>query len=132
MEEKLVNTYEISFLISLPESAESVKSHLGKFGAEIVLDGPVAPIQLSYPIKKQQSAYFGYIHFKMPKENIAELNGALQLDSKVLRVLIITPPAEKPKPRTDFGKPSVKKAPVANDISNEALEAKLAALQGSN
>lgn len=131
MEDKKVNTYEISFLTNLPEDAELVKKHLAKQKVEIVTEGPVSQIKLAYPVKKQTSAYFGYIHFKAEAGTIAGLNYDLGLDKNVLRFLIITPPAEKPKPRLESPRPTTKKASGANDLSNEALEAKLAALQNN-
>lgn len=128
MEENKVNTYEISFLVSTAEDAEAVKKHLADVKAEIVTEGPVNQIKLSYPIKKQESAYFGYIHFKLSTKDVEALSYASRLDSKILRFMIITPPAEKPKPRTEMTRLS-KKAAAPTDSSNQALEEKLAALQ---
>lgn len=124
------NTYEISFLVNAAEDSEVIKKHLAAGRAEILNEGPVSSIRLAYPIKKQETAFFGYIHFKMDAKEIASLNYALGLDPKVLRFLIVTPIPQKPKPRTDAVKPP-RKAASAKDLSNEALEEKLAALQSN-
>ncbi len=124
------NIYEISFLLNSAEDAEVVKKHLANAKAEIVNEGPVVSTKLSYPVKKIETAFFGYIHFKMATSEAAALNHALGLDTKVIRFLIITPPAEKPKPRMEMPRP-VRKTASSKDLTNEVLEEKLAALQNN-
>ena len=130
MEETKVNTYEIAFLINLSEDKDAILKHLQAVKAEVALEGPVSEISLAYPVLKKNRAYFGFIHFKLNTENLGALNDALRLDKKILRFLILTPPPEKTlRPRADFSPRPIKKR-AENDLSNEALGEKLAALQG--
>lgn len=130
MEDQKINIYEITFLAIDAAGVDAVKKNLAGLSAEIVTEGPAAERQLAYPIDKRTSALFGYIHFKMLSANVKPLNDALTLDKSILRFLIITPIPAKPLPKkTDAPTRPVKK-PAANDLSNEALEEKLAALQG--
>ena len=131
MEDQRTNIYEITFLANSAENVETIKKLLAGLKAEIIAEGPVAEIQLAYSILKKTSAAFGYIHFKSATENIQKINDTLNLDKGILRFLIITPIPAKPIPRRipDATPRPVKKA-GSNDLSNESLEEKLAALQG--
>lgn len=130
-EDSKINSYEISFLVNASEGAEAIKKLLADLKAEIITEGPVAEIQLAYPIEKKTSAFFGYTHFKLATEKMQELNDTLRLDKGVLRFLVITPIPAKPIPRRMETTPRPAKKAASNDLSNEALEEKLAALQGN-
>ena len=131
MEEAKVNTYEISFLVNASEDKDAISKHLQTVKAEIALESPVSEITLAYPVSKKNSAFFGFIHFKLDAKNLSALNDALRLDKKIMRFLILTPPPEKTlRPRADSGPRPIKKK-AENDLSNEALGEKLAALQGN-
>ena len=130
MEDQKINNYEISFLLNASEDVGAIKSLLSDLKAEIITEGPVLEIQLAYPILKKVSAYFGYIHFKLPTLSIQKINDTLGLNKNIVRFLIITPIPAKPIPRRmETSSRPVKKG-ASNDLSNEALEEKLAALQG--
>lgn len=129
--EEKINTYEITFLVNSAEDAKLVQQQLAAIKAEIVTEGTISEIQLAYPIEKKVSAYFGYIHFKSATTEIQKLNDALTLDKGVMRFLIITPPPAKPIPRRMENGPRPVKKSAENDLSNQALEEKLAALQGN-
>lgn len=125
------NSYEIAYLTNTSENVGIIQKLLADLKAEIILEGPVAEIQLAYPIDKKTSAFFGYIHFKLATSGIEKINDTLRLDKNILRFLIITPiPAKHIPRRTEMTPRPVKKA-AANDLSNAALEEKLAALQGT-
>ncbi len=130
-EDAKTNSYEISFLVSASEGAEAIKNLLSSLKAEIITEGPVSEIQLAYPIDKKTSAFFGYTHFKLATQDIQKLNDTLRLDKGVLRTLVITPIPAKPIPRRMETTPRPAKKAASNDLSNEALEEKLAALQGN-
>ena len=128
-EDQKINNYEISFLANTSEDVSAIRSLLSDLKAEIITEGPVSEIQLAYPIEKKTSASFGYIHFKLPTLSIEKINDTIGLNKNILRFLIITPIPAKPIPRRmETGARPVKKT-AANDLSNEALEEKLAALQ---
>ncbi|MEY4731178.1 MAG: hypothetical protein RL681_124 [Candidatus Parcubacteria bacterium] len=125
--------YEIGFLAVDEEGARAVLEALKRRGAEIVLEGPVERITLAYPIKHQPSAYFGYMHFRVAPDAIRAIQDDTQGHASVLRVLIVTPPLLKPKPRWEGSKihprtsagaaPQTQEAPKGPlPLSNEALE----------
>ncbi|PIP46558.1 MAG: hypothetical protein COX15_00295 [Candidatus Colwellbacteria bacterium CG23_combo_of_CG06-09_8_20_14_all_42_19] len=126
MEETTKRAYEISYLLKSEEDVGVIVKLLSDLGAEIVNESAVSEIKLSYPIKKEIRACFGYLHFNLDTESVKKLNGALQLNSKVLRFLIITPPFVKTQSRRESYEERTK--PVVEqrvDISNDALEEKL-------
>ena len=93
-------------------------------------------IQTSYPIGRQNSAYFGYIHCKLPAHVVGDVKNALSLDEDVLRFLIISPPFEKGvreqvlrqetfTPKRDERKRTPVKPQPETALSNDLLEEKL-------
>ena len=91
MEEKNIKTYEIGFLVKEENNADEIIKVINDYKANITNKSQVKKIQLAYPIKKETSAYFGYIHFSISPENIIKLNDSLKINSKILRFLITTP-----------------------------------------
>jgi len=131
-EEKDIKPYEISFLLKNEEDAALVVKKLSDHGAEIIGEGAVSYIRLTYPIKKEESAYFGYVHFKAAPEAIKSVSDSLKLETKILRFLVFTPPLEKTIPRrldfrrqTDRGAELPVIAPKVEPLSNAELEEKL-------
>ena len=125
--------YEIGFLGTEEKSAEAVLTALKQHKAEILLEGPVEKIALSYPIEKNTTANFGYIHFRTLPDEMAGLRRDLQAQPLIIRFLIVTPPFLKPKPRWETKartKPVASatvtpEPPVNAPLSNEALEKKI-------
>ena len=134
MDQKETKDYELSFLTVEPDAARAVLGELKKRNAEILLEGPVDLITLAYKIQKVASAYFGYLHFRLPPEEITPLREELESNPKILRFLIITPPFAKAKPKSAVRAhertapppivPTERKAPPS-PLSNEALEKKI-------
>ncbi len=133
-----LKNYEIAFLAKDEKGAEGVLSTLKGRGAEILLEGPVEKITLAYKIKREMSAYFGYMHFRMPKADVAVIRKDLATHPFILRSLIVTPPFEKQKPlwegrpRAKFAAPPVAAPQITPEspqsslpLSNEALEKKI-------
>ena len=132
-ENKNQKVYEISFLLKNEADLAVIDEHLKSINAEIVERGHLASIKLAYPILKNQSAYFGFIHFKMSGDMAKQLNQAMRFDSHIIRYLIITPPPAKPERRAMVSnrvKPAKKE--VKSELTNEALEEKLAALKSES
>ncbi len=125
--------YEISFLLKEENDVEAVLKHLSQIGAEILNEGKISELKLAYPIKKLNSAYFGWLHFAAQPDGVVKLNSALKLEGRVVRYLIITPPitkTEKKKaPRSTEKNEEQPASPAAesatSEISNEELEKKL-------
>jgi len=102
-EEKDIKPYEISFLLKNEEDAALVVKKLSDHGAEIIGEGAVSYIRLTYPIKKEESAYFGYVHFKAAPEAIKSVSDSLKLEPKILRC--------HPASRKNYSTPSGLSAP---------------------
>ncbi len=132
-EDKNQKLYEISFLLKTEADLAVIEAHLKAVNAEIVERGAFTSIKLAYPIEKNQSVYFGFFHFKMLASEAPKLNQAMRFDAKIIRYLIITPPPAKPEKRAAVSTrtKSVKKE-VKSELTNEALEEKLAALKSES
>jgi len=129
MEEKIIRPYEISYLLTIEEDVEVIVNLLSEFGAEIVNEGTINEIRLAYPIKKRTRAYFGYIQFNIEPSRIKKLHDSLELNDKIIRFLIITPPFLKGqtvnKRRPQELKPRKQEAAPKSELSNVDLEEKL-------
>ncbi len=128
--------YEIGFVIKT-EDASVISQSLKNRGFAVLVENPIEKIQLAYPIKKENYAYFCYFHFEGDPAAIKNLKADLKLNPEVLRYLIITPPfikkpawrqsppdriSEEPK----FIPSAVKQyLPVESILTNEALEKKI-------
>ena len=133
--EKQSKKYELSFLSKEEGGKEILLQWISRFGGEIVLEGPVESIVLSYPIEKQTSANFGFVHFNMAPDQAAELSKELKTAGIFLRFLVITPPSVKTnKPRVSSSKnrpaeaaPAVviERKSASDTLSNEDLEKKI-------
>jgi len=134
MEGKTLKPYEIGYLVGSEEGTSALVGHLKRLGAEILFEGEVRSIKLSYPVQHHSSAYFGYIHFEIHPELIGGLNNALKLDNQITRYLLITPPFLRDR---SYGAESVPAQPrravqpktevsegtaVSNDLLEEKLE----------
>jgi len=134
-----VREYELSFLLNVEEAAAAVEEFLISAETEIVSKGPLRTITLSYPIKKQETAFWGFLVFRALPEKIAEIRKAFHLHPQILRFLILTPPimaqearrrgeaAEKPETITDTPITERFEPPV---LSNEALEKQIEEILG--
>ena len=137
MEHKDTKNYEIGFLTKELTGASEVMKFITRHGGEMIFEGPVERIALSYPIKKQSEAHFGYLHFSMAPLDIKKFDEELGRHQEVLRFLIVTPPIEKQKPRPMMkekgreGRPPREamrmdsKPAAVLPLSNEALEKKI-------
>ena len=92
--EQQVKKYEIGFLVREESDVDTIKNELSAVKAEIVSEGRLKKIRLSYPIKKETAAHFGYYWFTLDTQAVKELDAALRLNSKVLRHIIIAAPVE--------------------------------------
>lgn len=126
--------YEIAFLTKDETGAEGVGPFLKQHEAEIIRESALRKISLAYKIKKEQSAYFGCLHFAVDPERLKTIDRDLKSNPVVLRFLIITPPFVKQKPAS-LPKTRPRTAPTRSMIdsssrpplplSNEALEKKI-------
>lgn len=128
--------YEISFVIKNQSEGNSISELLSQLEASVIYRSPVSEIYLAYPVKKSKQGYFGYMHFSAFPEAVSKLGAALNLNSLVLRFLIISPPVgiaekfsgQKPEGKISSRVKSTEAAsavPKSGMLTNEALEEKL-------
>jgi ribosomal protein S6 len=91
--------YEISYLARTEADKDAVIKIINEANAENVTEGRILEIKLAYPVKKQTSAFFGFVVFEALPETITKINDSLKFAEGILRFLIITPPPQKPQPR---------------------------------
>lgn len=132
--------YEIAFLVKDETHVPAVLSLLKQHGADIIYEGPVQNMQAAYPIEKEITVIFGYVHFSLVPGKIRALEKDLTVSSAVLRHLIITPPfvkvargpmtgsATRPtkQAQSEPSRETVAVAPKSTaPLSNEELEKKI-------
>jgi len=140
--------YEIAYLLpsSIPE--EEVLTHAGKISSLIEeMRGAIKRVEepkkrrLSYQVKNQQNAYFGWTTFRMIPEFLVNLNKKIRNSSDILRYLIVeeeeipvsirplrTIPRESRAPLTQA--PAAEHAPEEEKLDLEALDKKLEEILG--
>jgi len=137
MEEKDTKKYELSFLVKEEGDEKKVLEFISKEGGTIDLEPQPTKVALSYPISGFNQAIFGYVHFSVLPEAIANLEHELVTREFVLRHLIITPPFvkdSKPKlaeratdePKSESRSESSKSEPLTNEELEKKIEEILA------
>ncbi|MDP3881130.1 MAG: 30S ribosomal protein S6 [bacterium] len=119
--------YELGYLLKNDLENKALLSELGKISAEIVHNSEPKTIKLAYEIKKQNSAQFAYLHFKVSDAGkIRELNDSLNMLDDILRFIIIKLPSTKSTGKKKSTKAKIEKTEADfTSLSNEKLEEKL-------
>lgn len=132
MEEKDIKKYELSFLVKEEGDEKKVLEFISKEGGTIDLEPQPTKISMAYPINGFNQAYFGYVHFSVMPEAIANLEHELVTKDFVLRHLIITPPFVKDSKPKQVEKTAVEAKPEGKQeagksepLTNEELEKKI-------
>lgn len=135
--DKEQKNYEISFLAKGDKDNGEIIEALKKHQASITGEDNVLRIKLAYPIKKEESAFFGCLRFSATPDIIKKVSDGLNFNQKILRFLIITPPIAKltavsaPRMRRQAlfkeaeKKIEIKKPESHQILTNEELEKKL-------
>ncbi|MCX8015758.1 MAG: 30S ribosomal protein S6 [Patescibacteria group bacterium] len=96
--------YEIGCLLSgrlteaeLSGQIEKIKNAFQSVGAQLLKEAEFNKINLSYPIKKETEAYFGYFWFELEPDKLADFKEQLSYEKNILRYLIVTPPPKYKK-----------------------------------
>ena len=91
-----LNFYEVGFLldpklneIETGQEVSKVEKVISGFGGTMVEESWPKRLKLAYPIKGNESAYFGYLLFEAPAESINGILGKLKPEKNILRFLIL-------------------------------------------
>lgn len=123
--------YELSFWLKDEGGLSKIKSLMSQFSLAPTLVSETRKMPISYPIKKETSGFFGYIHFLGTPESVRSFTHDLQVENDCLR-FFISSHLVKPSEEREARRPIVeRKAPQreepkpADTITNEELERKL-------
>ena len=124
--------YEFSFLLPAGASDEQIEKYLTGQGVTIISKSALSAIQLAYPIKKHESANFGFYKVTVKDKGVlSTIDKELQIKDFVIRHLLVKVPkqsaTEKPKAAPVPAAPEKKAATLSSasqldSLSNEKLE----------
>jgi small subunit ribosomal protein S6 len=93
--EKIINSYESMFIVSLANGEEAAKATVNKFTGLIAANAEVIQIdewgkrRLAYPIEDMNDGYYTVATFKSEGAFPAELQRLMTIDESVMRVMVI-------------------------------------------
>ena len=93
--EKIINSYESMFIVSLANGEEAAKATVNKFTGLITANAEVIQIdewgkrRLAYPIEDMNEGYYTVATFKSEGAFPAELQRLMTIDESVMRVMVI-------------------------------------------
>ena len=93
--EKVINSYEGMFIVSLANGEEAAKATVSKFTDLIAANAEVVSIddwgkrRFAYPIEDMTEGYYTVATFKCDGEFPAELQRLMNIDEAVLRAMVI-------------------------------------------
>jgi ribosomal protein S6 len=128
MNEINLKTYEISFLLEDETGVDFIYEALNKYKAKILEHKDPAKINLAYPVKKQKSAFFGYVDFEMDPVDLLNFEKEIKQKNKILRFIIISDPSIKNTTALSSKKPastSEKSKTEEIFLTNEDLSKKI-------
>ena len=93
--EKVINSYEGMFIVSLANGEEAALATVNKFKALIEANAEVVAVddwgkrRFAYPIQDMNEGYYTVVTFKCEGEFPAELQRLMNIDESVLRAMVI-------------------------------------------
>ena len=93
--EKVINSYEGMFIVSLANGEEAAKATVNKFTGLVAANAEVVQIdewgkrRFAYPIDDMNEGYYTVVTFKCEGEFPAELQRLMNIDESVLRAMVI-------------------------------------------
>ena len=119
--EKVINSYEGMFIVSLANGEEAAKATVNKFTSLVAANAEVVQIdewgkrRFAYPIQDMNEGYYTVVTFKSEGNFPAELQRLMNIDESVLRAMVI---------RLEYDA-AVKAAEISakEDAATEAVEA---------
>ena len=93
--EKVINSYEGMYIVSLANGEEAAKATVAKFNDLIAANAEVIKIddwgkrRFAYPIQDMNDGYYTVVTFKCDGNFPAELQRLMTIDESVLRAMVI-------------------------------------------
>ena len=93
--EKVINSYEGMYIVSLANGEEAAKATVAKFNDLIAANAEVIKIddwgkrRFAYPIQDMNDGYYTVVTFKCEGNFPAELQRLMNIDESVLRAMVI-------------------------------------------
>ena len=93
--EKVINSYEGMFIVSLANGEEAAKATVNKFTGLIASNAEDVKIdewgkrRFAYPIEDMNDGYYTVVTFKCAGDFPAELQRLMNIDESVLRAMVI-------------------------------------------
>ena len=119
--EKVINTYENLFIVSLANGEEAAKETVNKFttlianNAEIVEVAEWGKRRLAYLINDESEGYYTVVTFKTASDFPAELDRLFNIDENVMRAMTIKLDVKAIEKNN-----AAKKAPVVEAVAEVA------------
>ena len=116
--EKVINSYEGMFIVSLANGEEAAKATVNKFtglvanNAEVIRIDEWGKRRFAYPIDDMNDGYYTVVTFKSEGDFPAEWQRLMNIDESVLRAMVIR--------LDDEVAAAVAAAPVAEEAAAEA------------
>lgn len=115
--EKVINSYECMFIVSLADGEEAAKAIVNKFtdlissNAEDVKIDEWGKRRFAYPIQDMNDGYYTVVTFKSESAFPAELQRLMNIDENVLRAMTVA---------LEYDPATVAAEPVAAEASADA------------
>ncbi len=93
--EKVINSYEGMYVVSLANGEDAAKATVEKFNGLIAANAEVVKIddwgkrRFAYPIQDMTDGYYTVVTFKCDGDFPAELQRLMNIDESVLRAMVI-------------------------------------------
>lgn len=119
--EKVINTYENLFIVSLANGEDAAKETVNKFttlianNAEIVEVAEWGKRRLAYAINDESEGYYTVVTFKTASDFPAELDRLFNIDENVMRAMTIKLDVKAIEKNN-----AAKKAPVVEAVAGVA------------
>jgi len=115
--EKVINSYEGMFIVSLANGEEAAKATVSKFTDLVAANAEVVKIddwgkrRFAYPIEDMNEGYYTVVTFKSEGNFPAELQRLMNIDESVLRAMVL---------RLEYDAVACEEAPVEEAAAEEA------------
>ena len=93
--EKIINSYESMFIVSLANGEEAAKATVNKFtglvssNAEVIKIDEWGKRRFAYPIEDMNEGYYTVVTFKSEGAFPAELQRLMNIDETILRAMVL-------------------------------------------